>query len=300
VRLSEAIDALCIATRASGRSPRTLQSYREKLSYLVAFLEDAPIEGITTTDLRRYLAHLWDRDLSPFTVNSRVRALKRLFNFLEAEGIIADNPARRIRVPRPKRDEPKGISWSDFLALLETTDGDSLADVRDRAVIMFLFDTACRVGGLCGLEVDDLDMERRRAKVREKGNKTRFVFFEELTARAVDDWLKIRPRDRGDWLFISFGGQSDKLTTRGVSHMLRRRGKRAGCRGPVNPHAFRHGFARHFLMDGGDLSALCDILGHSDVSVTKAFYGIFTTGDLQEQHGRHTPIAGLGGGENGE
>jgi site-specific recombinase XerD len=126
------------------------------------------------------------------------------------------------------------------------------------------------------------------------------VFFHEPTARALVAWLEIRPQDKGDWLFTSFGGKSDKLTTRGVSHMLMRRGKRAGCKGSHNPHAFRHGFARHFLRDGGDLGALCDILGHSDVAVTKAFYGIYTTDDLQEKHDRHSPLATLGGGINGD
>ena len=59
--LSEAIEALCVATRADGRSPRTVQAYREKLRYLVDFLGDVRIEEVTTHDLRRYIADLMDR-----------------------------------------------------------------------------------------------------------------------------------------------------------------------------------------------------------------------------------------------
>ena len=62
--LSEAIEALCTATRARGRSPRTVQSYREKLSYLLTFLGDVHVEEISTADLRGYVAHLYDRDLA--------------------------------------------------------------------------------------------------------------------------------------------------------------------------------------------------------------------------------------------
>jgi site-specific recombinase XerD len=296
--LSETIEELAIATRAEGRSPETVKAYREKLSYLVAFLGDVPIEEITVGDLRRYIAHLWDRELSPFTVKSRVRHLKRLFNFAQEEEMLKENPSQRIKTPSPRREKPKGIEWEDFIALLKSTEGGTLIDVRDRAVILFLFDTGCRVGGLVGLTVDDLDLERQQALVREKGNKTRFVFFEEETVRALEAWLEVRPQGQGPWLFVALNNQGDGLSDRGVYRMLRRRGEAAGCTGPVNPHAFRHGFARHYLMDGGDLGTLSDILGHSDVSVTKSFYGVFTTAELQEKHRQHSPISKLRSGEN--
>jgi len=296
--LSEAIDALCIATRADGRSPRTVQSYREKLGHLAAFLGEVDVEAVTTGDLRRYVADQHDKGLSPFTVKTRVRALKRLFNFLEAEGVAEGNPAQRIKTPQPKRQKPKGLEWEDFVALLKTTEGGSVLDLRDRAVMLFLFDTGCRVGGLVGLKVGDVDLEQRRALVCEKGNKTRFVFFREETARALADWLEVRPQDRGDWLFTSFKSKYKRLTVSGVYHTLKRRGQGAGVEGPVNPHAFRHGFARHFLLSGGDLGTLADILGHSTVMVTKDYYGIFTVGELQRKHEQHSPIAKLRSGEN--
>ena len=72
--------------------------------------------------------------------------------------------------------------------------------------------------------------------------------------------------------------------------MLRRRAKRAGVEGPFNPHSFRHAFARHFLMSGGDLGTLADLMGHSSVEVTKNSYAIFTERELKEKHRRHSPI----------
>jgi site-specific recombinase XerD len=298
VLLSEAVEALGIATRANGRSPRTVQSYREKLGHLSAFLGDPDVGDVTIHDLRRFVAAQFDAGLSPFTVKTRVRAMKRLFNFLEAEGVISGNPAQRIRTPNPKRGEPKGIKWADFLALLETTEVGEPLDLRDRAIMLFLFDTGCRVGGLAGLRVDDLDLRRRRAIVTEKGGKTRVVFYQEQTARALAQWLEVRPGDRGPWVFTSYRGGN--LTVRGTYDMLMRRGKRAGCEGPVNPHAFRHGFARSYLLSGGDLGTLADILGHSTVEVTKSYYGIFTADELQRKHDEHSPIIKLGGCESDE
>ena len=186
MRLSEAIDALLLATQANGRSQRTVNVYGENLRYLLDALGDPPMETITVHDLRRYvsaqLARVDAGELSPFTVAGRVRMLKRLFSFLADEEVLSVNPAARIKTPQPRRIIPKGISHEDLRLLLESAEGDSLADLRDRAIILFLADTGCRVGGLCGLQLGDVDIEARCAWVTEKGEKTREVYLLPMTA----------------------------------------------------------------------------------------------------------------------
>lgn len=294
MNISETIERLAIATRANGRSSRTVEAYREKLTYLVTFLKNVPIEDVTTHDLRRYIANLWDQELSPFTVKSRVQTLKLLFNFCEAEGILEHNPADRIKTPNPKRKVPKCIEWNDFRRLLGTTEAGDVIDLRDEAIMMFLADTGCRVGGLTGLKPENLDLERRRATVTEKGGETRPVFYMEPTEKALRAWLEVRPNDKGPWLFVGLTARAKgQMNAQSVNKMLKRRGKRGGCKGSVNPHAFRHAFARDYLLSGGDLGTLSDLMGHSSVSITKEYYGIFTTGELQHKHNEHSPIRQL-------
>ena len=316
MRLSEAIEALAIATRANGRSPRTVQAYREKLRPLLAFLGDVDVASITTADLRRFVASLMeqtttyrdhphrrerDRPLSEFTIAGHVRALKRLFRFLADDGIITASPAQRIRTPQPKRDRPKGMANADLLRLLATCDGGSALDRRDKALILLLADTACRVSGLCGLRLGDLNLDQHRAIVTEKGSKARVLFFTEPTARALASWLAVRPADRGDAVFVGLGPRSQgPLSASSVAKVLTMRGRRAGVSGPVNPHSLRHAFARDYLTSGGDLATLSDILGHTSVAVTKAFYAVFTTQELQAKHAQHSPIARLLGDDGGD
>lgn len=299
--LSEAIQSLLIATQADGRSQRTVESYETKLAPLVAFLGDVDVESITVDDLRCYVAFQMSEHtlyvgipgkervgkLSPSTIATRVRAMKRLFNWLEEEGRITANPTRRIKTPKPK-PKPKGIALDDILALLETASGDSVADLRDTAIILFLYDTGCRVGGLCGLRLDDLDLGAGLAVVCEKGDKTRYVMFRPRTAEALRAWLAVRP-EGGEAVFVSLKRKT-ALTPSGIWQMLKRRAEQAGIEGSINPHAFRHGFARFYLLDGGDLGSLADIMGHASVEVTKDYYGVFTLSELQEKHRRHSPI----------
>ena len=168
--------------------------------------------------------------------------------------------ADRIRTPSPRRRKPKAISKQDFLALYRST-GDGVVGIRDRAILLCLADTGCRVGGLCGLSVEGVDLEQRLQTVTEKGNKTRQVPFTKSTAQALRDWLEVRPQDRGPAVFVNLGrGGSGALTPSGAAQMLERRGEQAGGKGPHNAHSFRHFFAREFLLDGGDLATLADLM----------------------------------------
>lgn len=309
MRLSEAIAALQVATLADGRSPSTAAGYRTKLAPMVAFLGDVDIATVTVNDLRRWVADLRSRPtrysqttarpevpggLSMATVASHVRACKRLFHWLVDEGELSANPAQRIKVPKLPRGEPKAYDQADLERLLQATAGDDPANLRNRFIILFLADTGCRVAGLAGLRVQDVDLENRTAKVTEKGSKSRRVPFSEPTKAALLAWLAVRPVDTP---YICAGvarASRSHLNTEGIRQMLRRVGQKAGVHGPVNPHSFRHGFAREYLLSGGDLASLADLMGHSDVQVTWQSYAIFRTAELQEKHARHSLVARLG------
>lgn len=314
--LAEAVERLLVATVADGRSPRTVRDYRQKLAGLVEFLgPGCEIGRISAHDLRRYVASLRGRQrryrthiyrgeidgpLSPATIAGSIRAIKRLFSFLEGDQVISENPARGLRAPRmTKGREPKAVSKADFVKLLRAAEGDEPAEVRDRALLLFLADTGARVGGLVGLELDDLDLDQSMAWVTEKGNKRRAVYLSGETVAALRAWLRLRQaqptqdRPGSQAVFTSLHKTRGGLTREGVTLVLRRLKKRAGVTGPVNPHAFRHAFAREYLRNGGDLATLSDLMGHSDIQVTATSYAVFLPDELQERHRRFSPVAQL-------
>jgi len=105
---------------------------------------------------------------------------------------------------------------------------------------------------------------------------------------------RVRPNDN-DWVLVGMGSRNpgERVNARGVSHTLIRRSQEADTGGPTNPHAFRHGFARMYLLARGDLATLSRIMGHSDVGVTANFYSIFTVDELQRRHDEFSPLAGV-------
>jgi site-specific recombinase XerD len=279
-----------LAGQAGEVSKSTRVWYGRMLSAFAEFAGPVCLEEISPTVLRAFRAHLLDRGLSLHSVHGHQRAVRRLFNWLIQEGVVDRNPALDVPLVRLPAQPPKALADDDLDRLLDRLPQE---DVRDRAIILLLADTGCRVGGLCSLTLDALDLSNHCATVTEKGQRSRRVYLTAITADVLALYLAVRPVTECNALFLSKSGTA--LTTNGVRLMLERVGHRAGVKGRINAHSFRHAFARSFLRNGGNLAALGRLLGHAPGSpVTAKYYAVWDDRELQEFHERYSPLAHLG------
>lgn len=291
--LQALITTFLLACQASGLAAKTIRWYSANLQCFAAFITG---QWWTAPALRSFLAALATRPrypdhparstgvLSTATLHGYHRTLRRFFSWLLSEGHLTDNPMLAIKPPRLPRRVPRGIAADDLRRLLAAAD-----QPRDRALLLLLADTAARASEICNLRLADVDLTKGLSIVHGKGGQDRFVFLSPPTAQALGAWEAELPAQHGDWLFP---GQRGPLTASGLAQVLKRLKKRSGVTGRCNAHSFRHGFARDYLLDGGDLASLCDLLGHSDVAVTK-MYSAFTVTELQRCHQKHSPVARL-------
>jgi len=298
---SQGLDAFLLSYRGS-KSPATLVWYRRRLSSLVAFLgESTVIEAVTVNELRLWRVHLTEQEtrwadhpvreakaggLSAWTLHGYIRAARHFFRWLTDEGIISSNPAARLELPRLPKDRKTGIPQSDAVRILDTA--RDLGVPRDYALVLFLAETLCRVGGVVNLRLGDLDLDRGRATVREKGNRSRPVYLEQRGIKAMRVWLMVRPEVADDHVFLGRSGCG--LSVSGVYQVLKRLAKSAGVPKGWNPHGWRHGGARAMQRQGMPTGVLSQELGHSDVSVTVSFYGTSTDDDLKHAHTQYSWI----------
>ena len=303
MKLSEALSKFLLAHRADGSSQQTVIWYRKRLSRFVEFFKDCDLSTITTDDLRGFVVSLQEQGvkwashkyhkpvpgaLSPSTIHGYVRCIKTLFNWLEDNEHIttAQNIAIRLKKPRLPKHAPKEITQSDLLTLLDASRSWGRSPKRNYAMLLFLAETGCRVAGLMSVRVDQLDLKKRRVMIVEKGNKTRWVFFGNETKKALESWLSVHPQN-SDYLFV---GERGRLTEWGVRMVLRHLADAAGVEGRVNPHSFRHAFAKRTLVKGGDVAFLSELMGHSDIKVTRDAYLIFRTEELEQAHKRFSSL----------
>lgn len=303
--LTEALKAFLLASQANGNRPATLRWYESLLGNFIAFYGDCDLRTVTTKSLQLYFVELNARDatyinapqkpvqkggLSHASIESYKRALHRFWAWCADEYGIP-NPMKGIKRVKRRSNQPKAIHPQDFVKLFNAT-LDNDAGVRDRAMLAFFADTGCRLGGMLSLTLDNLYLEQREAVVIEKGGNSRRVFFTQETAHLLAQWLQIREAE-GRFVFTRTDN-GDPLTESGVNQILKRLKQRAGVKGRVNPHPFRHCFAREYLRNGGDLATLSKILGHRDMTTTASYYAIFTEGELAEFHDKYSPLPGFG------
>ena len=291
-----------------GVSPATIKWYRHYLAPLSA-LGEKPITEIEVDDLRKLYVTLASereepttypnshksipRKYSPYTLHCFARSWRRLFHWATEEGYLTTSPAKRLRLPALPDPDPKAISRADFQKIMIAA--QQLPNpLRNRALVRFLADTNARVGGVAGLRLSRLDVEKREARVSEKGKggngKSRMIYFSQKTAQMLAEWLSVRPETTDDRVFL--------LSTTGIYQVLKRLGKWAGVESPHSPHAFRHAFALGMLEKGANLGQVSQLMGHSDISVTAKNYGQFAERHLHEFHERYTWVSDDEDGED--
>ena len=293
--LSNVIDQY-LTSLVTIRSPQTITWYRKRLAPLRVLTQN--ISSITLLDLQtvyagiaqrktQYLNHPSgrapvDKPLSPSTLRGYVRAWRSFFNWCVDCNLIIASPARKLKLPQVPKQPPKAISRSDKERTLSAALRSS---ARDYAIVCILADSACRVGGLCNITLDNLDLEHKQAIVVEKGQ-TRFLLFTDRTVDAIRAYLIERPAVAYRELFI--GQKGVPLKPGGIHALLDRLADEEGIEGRHNPHAYRHGWARAALEHGADLSDVAHVLGHRQIQTTYEFYGRWDTTELHALHDRYT------------
>ena len=279
MQLAEAVERF-LRSLDGVKSAATVKWYHRRLSALAAFLGQQETADVTTDDLRRWRA-TYNGRVSVWTLHGYVRAVRRLFRWLVDEGLLTDSPARRLELPRLPEEPRKGISDNDRDKIIEAA---RQTGPRDYALVLFLADTLCRVGGLVGLRVFDLDLDAGEALVHEKGDKSRTVFILDDTVDALRAWLKERGDPGSHYVFT---GKKGRLSTWGIYQILERLAKSADVKRNWNPHNWRHGGARGMLQRGASLGHVSQILGHSGIDVTNRFYGTFARSELKAAHRKY-------------
>jgi integrase/recombinase XerC len=228
-------------------------------------------------EIRAYLFELKGRGLANTSLGRALAGLRAFYRWRLKEGEGEYNPAAQVAGPKTAGRQALFLTEREMEILLDQEaaggGGDPLAR-RDQALLELTYSAGLRVGELVALDLDDLDMDRRVARVRQgKGAKDRLAVFGEPAAEAVADYLAVRgglagpEADRA--LFL--GRRGRRLSDREVRRVLAARLARAGLDGAFSPHSLRHSFATHMLSAGADLKAIGEMLGHSSLAATQRY-----------------------------
>lgn len=265
------------------RSQKTIANYDHYLTRLIDYAGDIKVSDIDTELIRKW--RLWlnrlgtnvSDELQKTTQNYHLIALRSFLKYCAKRNIPA-LAADKVELARTQRKQVTFLNPEELERLFNQPDTNTVAGLRDRAILELLFSSGLRVSELVGLNRDHINLKRREFMVRGKGQKDRPIFI----SPAAAEWIAAYVSKRTDNvlpLFVRLGGtkQADtsgnlkRLTARSIQRMVSKYALLAGITKHVSPHTLRHSFATDLLMNGADLRSVQAMLGHSNIATTQIY-----------------------------
>ncbi|MFS0714898.1 tyrosine recombinase XerC [Microbacterium sp. 2P01SA-2] len=282
--ISEAAEAYADhLLRVRRLSENTVRAYRNDLGDLAAAAGDIELADVDIEVLRDWVWRASERGDARSTLARRTATARGFFAWATERGVIARDPALRLASPKRAQTLPKVATAETMSSVLDdlrvrAAEGDPLR-LRDHAVLELLYATGIRVSELCGLDIDDIDRERRTVRVTGKGEKDRVVpvggpAFDAAQAYLVRGRPVLAARATAGTAgarAVFLGSRGGRLTPRAVyATVSAELGPALGV-DAVGPHTLRHSAATHLLDGGADLRAVQEILGHASLGTTQIY-----------------------------
>ena len=279
-----------------GMRPATCEAYRCDLEQFAEQVEGR--NGLLATarqdDVSGFMESLRGHGVDGRSIARKLSALRGFYRWLLMDKKITHDPTVNIESPSSWKILPKSLAENEVAGMLEQTgaaarvpDADGLA-LRDHAILELLYGGGLRVGEICSLHVEDLQLETGRAQVRGKGDKERIVPLGRSAVESLERYLALgRPELEGTTrqrtLFLSVRGKP--LTRQWVWEMVR---AASPVGNKASPHKLRHSCATHMVEHGADLRSVQTLLGHADIATTQIYTHV-ALGRLKQVHRMHHP-----------
>jgi len=280
-----------------------VHTVRAYLADLAGLLEHAARLGHTDVDrldlrtLRSWLAKQQTLGRSRTTVARRATAARVFTAWLARTGRSATDAGASLGSPKAHASLPPVLRADEAADLIRgaaaLADDGSPVGLRDVAMLELLYATGIRVGELVGLDLDDVDDDRRVVRVLGKGRKERSAPYGQPAARALGRWLALgRPallvEGAGGALFL--GARGRRIDQRAVRTLVHRRIASVPGAPDIGPHGLRHTAATHLLEGGADLRSVQELLGHASLATTQLYTHV-TTDRLRRAYQQAHPRA---------
>ena len=274
-----------------GLSVNTILAYRDAVKLLLCYVADTikiPVDELTVEDItvKMVLGFLDEyeqkRGCTPRTRNARLASIRNLFDYIARQEPMLILHCGQIRSIPLKRAEHKMVGYleeKEMQAILNAVDINSRTGVRDKALLMLMYNTGARVSEIVALELDDLRLDdSAQIRLHGKGGKERACPLWPETATVLKDYLVKRELKQPGTQCVFLNANGVPITRFGIRYITRKYGAQA-CQvnkaaKPVNPHTIRHTSAMHLLRSGNDINMVSYWLGHADLNTTHIYVEI--------------------------
>ena len=276
-------------------SENTVLSYARDLRGFCRFMKECGIldaAKVNRTNVMAYVYELQKQHKAGATVSRNIASIRSFYQFLQRKGIVTENPAADLELPKVEKKVPEILSLDKVELLLEQPNGDEDKEIRDKAMLELLYATGIRVTELISLKVEDINLSLEyihcgsdaKGRIIPIGAQAKFSLRRYM--EKVREHMVSKPEE--DVLFVNCNGKP--MTRQGFWKIIKSYAKMAGIQEDITPHMLRHSFAAHLIENGADLRSVQEMLGHSDISTTQ-IYTKLTNQKLKNVYAKTHPRA---------
>ena len=285
-------------------SEHTIRSYRTDLQAYFRWCARHDVDPCRATHrhIRSYLGEMDAAQYARSTINRRLSSLRSFYSWLHVSGYCDGDPSDTISGPKQGRHLPHVLKHDDMMKLLMVNapvdaDGNERdrdpAQIRDQALLEFLYACGARISEASGLKLTDVDFRSKQVKVLGKGRKERIIPLHDLCIDALTEYLHTaRPQllegRTSESFFVSNKG--NVMSPDVMRKMFKATVRKAGLDERLSPHDMRHTFATDLLDGEADLRSVQEMLGHSSLSTTQ-IYTHLSPARLKAVHNQAHPRA---------
>lgn len=257
-------------------SDNTEMSYKrdlEKVEHFMISRGKKDAASVSAEDLSDYVKYLEDNKFAAATVSRNIASLKAFYHYMTEEGIVSEDISEKLKAPKIEKKIPEIMTPDEVVRLLEQPSGNSLKEIRDKAMLELLYATGIRVTELITLKLSDINMQMNFILCRDR-TKERVIPFGTAAKNALTKYLSgtrdaMLENKMSDILFVNCSGQP--MSRQGFWKLIKYYAKKADIKADITPHTLRHSFAAHLVENGADLRSVQEMLGHSDISTTQIY-----------------------------
>jgi site-specific recombinase XerD len=270
------IELFCSHLRARNYSAHTIENYAIDLRLFFA-VSNKTIAEITWRDVDRFIEQQHQQELAPTTINRRINAIKRFFDFLVEQESLASHPIKPSHYLRRGRPLPKKLSAEQLERLFAEIDNR-----MDRALFLLMLRCGLRVSEVAHLKVSDVDWEQKSLLVEQgKGRKDRVVYLSPDALESLHECQQQRPSVvPGDYFFWNQKRPRRPLSIKAIQKKIERYAKTAQIK--ASCHSLRHTFASNLLEEGAAVISIMEFLGHESITSSERY------ARLSNQHVKQT------------
>lgn len=313
VDLKTALEQFLIDQELKGNTEKTIKNYRHNVGYLIEFIgKDKFVSNLTIDDLNRYLLYLRKKPceknlnfkakeiklMSSVTIQTYVRAIRSFLGWLYREEYILENLQQKFKLPKAIRKTIEVLSDEEIEAIMKCYKGNTQMGARNLCIFALMVDCGLRRNEVLTLDYDDIHLSQGIIKVKGKGQKERIVPIGLFTKKVLLRYMSgFRPLPEYPTKRLFIDRCKKPMTEDGIRQLFLRVKAKTGI-DRLHPHILRHTFATKYLMNGGDLFSLQQIMGHTTLDMVRK-YSHVASAYLLRSHQKYAPLDNLARNKQG-